>query len=66
MKKETKDRIAVIKDYLQKWDWGLAPLFMVSEKDAKAIMELIEDREAKAMKRKARYMRDGRKTNDTI
>lgn len=57
MKKETKDRIAVLKDYLQKWDWGLAPLFMVSEKDAKAIMELITAFEVQTDKRKARYKR---------
>lgn len=33
MKKETKARLLVIKDYLQKWDWSLAPLFMLSEED---------------------------------
>lgn len=57
MKKETKDRIALIQEYLQKWDWNIAPLFMISEKDAKAIMELITDFEIKTDKRKERYKR---------
>lgn len=58
MKKESKTRLLAIKDYLQKWDWGLAPLFMVSEKDARVIMELITEHEARSKKRKERYERN--------
>lgn len=57
MKKEAKARLLVLKDYLQKWDWNLAPLFMLSEEDAKVIMELIAGREAKSKKRHEKYER---------
>lgn len=57
MKKETKARLLVLKDYLQKWDWSLAPLFMLSEEDAEVIMDLITEREERARKNHEKYER---------
>lgn len=55
MKKDTKTRILLIKDYLDKWNWDIAPLFMLSEQDALALMELLDNYEDAICKRAARY-----------
>lgn len=55
MKKDTKTRILLIKDYLDKWNWDIAPLFMLSEQDALALMELLDSYEETICKRAARY-----------
>ena len=56
LSKDTKSKLGILEEYLRKWDWNIAPLFMCTEKDARAILELIDgyndDRARRAEQRK--------------
>lgn len=55
MKKDTKTRILIIKDYMEKWDWNIAPLFMLAEEDAQALLEVLSLYEKNVKRRSAKY-----------
>lgn len=57
---ETKEKLGILKEYLEKWDWEIAPLFMCTEKDARALLELINGYNEDIAKRAARYIREGK------
>ena len=55
MKKDTKTRVLIIKDYLEKWNWEIAPLFMLAEEDAQALLEILSLYEKNVKRRSAKY-----------
>ena len=54
----TLERIEILKEFLQKWDFELMPLMPIAEPEAKYLLKLLEEKEKKSIKRHEYYVRN--------